>query len=361
MNRTLMAFEVAVSLVLLIGAGLLVKSSWLLQRVDPGFRAEGLLTLRVSLPGGRYEEEDVRVDYFRDIQERVGALPGIVGVGSMSHLPLTRGYMSTLFTVADRPPRDGEPRSYAMIQSVMPGLSETLGTHLVRGRLLEPSDRGDAPPVALINEALAAEAFGDGDPIGQVIQLFGWYDATVVGVVEDMREGGLDRVAPPEAILAYPQISGFGSMYVIVRTEGDPEEFIRPVVATISELDGDVPITRVASMEQVLRSSTADSRLTTLIFAAFAAIALLLSMVGVYGVLSYTVSERTYEIGVRVAMGAGGRRVVREVVAGAVVPVGVGVVAWVVLRTVFKIISTGMNLLLLIVIIAIAYLLLRGG
>jgi len=326
MNRTLMSAEVALSLVLLTAAGLLVKSSWLLQHVDPGFRTDGLLTLRVSLPGGRYEDEEFRIGYFRRIEERVQAIPGVAGVGSMSHLPMLSGYMSTLFTRPDRPQREDEPRSYAMIQSVMPGLAETLGTRLVRGRLLEPSDRGDAPPVVVINEALAAKAFGAADPLGGVIQLFGWLDATVVGVVADMRDVGLDRPALPEAILAYPQLSGFGSMFVVVRAEGDPGALVQPVVDAISELDGDVPITRVATMEEVLRSSTADSRLTTTLFALFAGIALLLSMVGVYGVLSYTVSERTYEIGVRVAMGAGRGTVVRQIVKGALAPVGLGVV-----------------------------------
>ncbi|MCG6987513.1 MAG: ABC transporter permease [Gemmatimonadetes bacterium] len=325
-NRILMAFEVALSLVLLTGAGLLIKSSWLLQHVDPGFRVDHLLTMRVSLPGGRYEDEATRVSYFRDIEERVGAIPGVVGVGSMSHLPLTSGYMSTLFTVVGRPPREGEARSYAMVQSAMPGLGETLGTRLLHGRFLEASDREDAPRVTVINRALATRAFGNDDPLGKKIELFGWFEATVVGVVKDVRDAGLDRVAPPEAILAYPQLSGFSSMYVVVRTKGDPGALRQPVVAAISELDRDVPITRVTTMEDFLRSSISDSRLTTAVFTLFAAVALLLSMVGVYGVLSYTVSERTYEIGVRVAMGAGRGTVVREIIRESVAPVGLGVV-----------------------------------
>lgn len=326
MNRTLMAAEVALSLVLLTGAGLLVKSSWLLQRVDPGFDTAGLLTLRVNLPGGRYEEGQARLDYFRQLDERVSALPGVVRVGSMYHLPMTPGYMSTLFTVEGHPAPEGGPRPFALMQWVTPGLAETLGTRLVRGRLLEPSDREDAPRVMVINESLARRAFGDADPLGGEIQVFGWYDATVVGVVADMRETGLSGPVPPEAILSYPQVAGFStSMYVIVRTESDPDDLIEPVVATISGIDGDVPITRVATMDQVLRSSVADSTLTTVVFALFAAAALLLSVVGVYGVLSYTVSERTYEIGVRVAMGAGRGTVVGEIVRGSLMPVGLGV------------------------------------
>jgi predicted permease len=327
MNRTLMAAEVALSLVLLTGAGLLVKSSWLLQRVDPGFDTAGLLTLRVNLPAGRYAEGQARLDYFNRLDERVSALPGVVRVGSMYHLPMNRGHMSTLFTVKDHPTPEGGPRPFAMMQWVTPGLAETLGARLVRGRLLEPSDREDAPRVMVINESLARQAFGDDDPVGGEIQVFGWYDATVVGVVADVRETGLTGTVPPEAILSYPQVADFTTaMYVVVRTDGDPGDLVEPVVAAISAIDRDVPITRVATMDEVLRSSVADSTLTTLVFVLFAAVALMLSVVGVYGVLSYTVSERTYEIGVRVAMGAGRGTVVREIVRGSLLPLGLGLV-----------------------------------
>jgi putative ABC transport system permease protein len=325
MNRTLMAFEVALSVVLLTGAGLLIKSSWLLQRVDTGFRSENLLTLRVNLPGGRYEEDAARVEYFRRLEEQVAAVPGVLRVGSMSYLPLTTRHMSTLFTVEDRPVQEGAPRSYAMIQSVMPGLGEALGTRLLRGRWLDPTDRADAPKVCVINQAMATAAFGSEDPLGRQIQLFGWFDASVVGIVADVREIGLDRPVQPEAILAYPQLPGFGVMSVVIRTAGAPQDLIPSVVAAIAALDRDVPITQVATMDAVLRASMADSRLTTMILSLFAAIAFVLSVVGVYGVISYTVSARTFEIGVRMAMGAGRGTVVREIMAGALVPLSLGV------------------------------------
>lgn len=325
MNRTLMAFEVALSLVLLTGAGLLIKSTWLLQRVDAGFRSENLLTLRVNLPGGRYDKDEARVDYFRRLEERVAAVPGVVRVGSMSFLPMTSMHMSTLFTVTGRPPQEGTPRSFATVQAVMPGLGEALGTRLLHGRWLEETDRADAPHVCVINRAMATAAFGAEEPIGKQIQLFGWFDATVVGIVENVREMGLDQPARPGAFLAYPQLPGFSTMYVVVRTAGAPRDLIPSVVAAISGLDRDVPITQVATMNDVLRASTAASRLTTMILSLFAAIAFVLSVVGVYGVISYTVSARTYEIGVRMAMGAGRGAVVREMVTRAFLPVGLGV------------------------------------
>jgi len=327
MSRTLVAFEVAISLVLLTGAGLLIKSTWVLQRVDPGFRSEDLLTLHVNLPSGRYEEEGARVEYFRRIDERLSAIPGVVASGSISFLPMTSQHMSTLFTVKDRPKREGSPREYAMVQVTTPGVARALGMDLLGGRWIEPSDGKDAPRVCVINQAMSKAAFGDDDPLGEEIQLFGWFNATVVGVVSDMREIGLARPPGPGAFLAYAQLPGVGAMYVTVRTAGAPRELIPSVVEAVAALDGDVPVSQVASMDDVLRLSIADSRLSTAVLSIFALLALLLSVVGVYGVISFTVSARTYEIGVRAALGAPRGTVVREVLSGIAVPVALGMLA----------------------------------
>jgi len=324
MSRTLVAFEIAVSLVLLTGAGLLIKSVWTLQRVDPGFRSEGLLTLRVNLPSGAYDEEEARAEYFRRLDARLSAVPGVLASGSISFLPMTTQHMSTLFTVKDRPAREGIPREYATVQVTTPGLESALGVNVFRGRWIDESDRADAPRVCVINQALAAAAFGDDDPLGGEIQLFGWYDATVVGVVSDLREIGLDRTPGPGAFLAYAQLPGVGAMYVTVRTSGAPDDLIPSVVDAVTSLDRDVPISQVASMDDVLRSSIAGPRLGTAVLSTFALLALLLSVVGVYGVISFTVSARTHEIGVRAALGAPRATVVREVLSGIAVPVGIG-------------------------------------
>jgi len=324
MNRTLVGFEIALSLVLLAGAGLLLKSSWHLQNVDLGFRTENVLTMRVTPPEGRYTESAVRAQYYRDIEARVGAVPGVTSVGSLWFLPMTNGHISTLYDVKDRPRAEGSERSYAMAQLLTPGVLDALDIPLIRGRWIEESDLPDAPWVGVINESMATEAFGTDDPIGKEMEMFGNLSFTVVGIVGDIRQYSPDEAPRSEVYFSTFQYQDVPSAYLTIRTSGDPTASIPAVRAALAEVDIDVPVSRIDTMEDVISRANSTSRLVTLLFSLFAGIALLLGAVGVYGVISHTVSERTYEIGVRIAMGARSGTVVREVIRSAATPVLVG-------------------------------------
>lgn len=326
MNQALVGLEIALSLVLLAGAGLLLKSSWRLQQVDPGFRTENVLLMRVTPPAGQYAESEVRAQYYRDIEEQVGAVPGVVSVGSAWFLPMTPGHMSTLYEVKDRPRPEGAERSYAMAQVLTPGVLEALDLPLLRGRWIEDSDLPDAPWVGVINEKMAREAFGTEDPIGREVQMFGYLWFTVVGIVADMHQYSPDLAPRSEVYFSTFQIQDVPSAYLTIRTQGDPAAVVPAVREALARVDADVPVSRIATMEELLARTTSDSRLTTMLFSLFAGIALLLGAVGVYGVVSHTVSERTYEIGVRMALGARKGIVVREVVRSAAIPIFVGLV-----------------------------------
>lgn len=321
MNRTLMAFEVALSVVLLAGAGLLLKSSWLLHRVDPGFRTDHLLTLKLTLPEGESWGEDARAQYIRRVEDRAGALPGVTGVGGITFLPLTPTSISTAYTVDGESLSEGVPPPFAMAQLVTPGLLETLDVPLLAGRWFDETDRPEAPMSGVINETLAKEAFGSDDPVGRTMQMFGHLDFTVIGVVGDIRQTDLAREPRPETFFSYYQLPGMSSLYLTVRSVDAPEGLAAAVQEAVRSVHGDVPISRVATMDEVLRTTTSAPRLTTLLFSLFAGMALLLGVVGVYGVVSYTVSTRTYEIGVRMAMGAQQHVVMSEVLRRALVPI----------------------------------------
>ncbi len=311
MRTLLVASEVALSLVLVTGAALLAKSLWRLQSVDVGFQTENLLVMRLTLPDSRYPEEAQMAAFVSQVNERVAALPGVSSAGIALALPFTGMAATFHYTIPGRPEPDDLPDTE--YQVVTPDYFRTMGMPLLRGRGITEADRADAPQVAVINETLANQQWPGEDPIGQRIS-FGSREIEIVGVVGDVRHFAYDRPPRPETYLAFAQ-DPWPFMALVVRADADVAAFIEPVRQQVLAVDPDQPVYSVGTMEGVLAESLRARRFTAFLLALFAGVALALAVVGIYGVMSYSVGQRVHEIGIRIALGAESTEVLRLVIA----------------------------------------------
>jgi putative ABC transport system permease protein len=325
----LVVAEVALSLVLLAGAGLLIRSFMRLQDVNPGFRAEGVLTARVQLPATRYEDERKAGAFFTDAVSRVATLPGVRAAAGISFLPLAGPGIGTSFHVADRPePPPGEFPS-AEVRPITPGFFATMGIPRLAGRDFAPSDTLDSPLVAIINESLARRHLSGENPIGKRLQVSIGPEngmlVDVVGIVGDIKFASLDADVRPTVYIPHTQLA-IGLMTLVARTDGDPLSLVSGVTGAVRAIDPELPLAEVRTMQEVVDATVARPRTVAVLLTAFAVLALVLAGVGVYGVMAYSVARRTQEIGVRMALGATPQSVFRMVLGHALRLVGAGVV-----------------------------------
>ncbi len=309
--------ELALAVVLTAGAGLLVKSLWQLQQVDPGFSTEGVLKADFQLPEKRYPAdfsvypEWVEIGRFEDeLKTRVAALPGVRSVAIAGRHPLDAGFTSSISVVG----REAEAGDWPepSIRQVDAGYFETLQIRLIAGRRLEVTDDATAPTVLLINESAADRYFPGDDPLGQRIRLWG-SNREIVGVIANERFRGPAEVTPPAVYLPLKQApSPTGSL--LLRVDRNPELFVASVRGIVRELDPALPLSGVEPMAVTLRDSMEQRRFTMLLLGIFATVALVLAVVGVHGVLTYTVAQRKQEIGIRMALGADRHTVQRLIV-----------------------------------------------
>jgi putative ABC transport system permease protein len=327
LRHALVVTEIALAIVLLIGSGLLIRSFLGLQAVDPGFNPENLLTVKVSLPASKYPEDHQKILFFRQLLDRVGAVPGVRSASAINFLPYTGPGAATKFTVEGRPaPPPGED-FVTEVSVVDPGYFQTMNIPLVAGRTFTSREATEISRVAVINEAMARQYFPGEDPIGKRVTVnMGAEPAPteIVGIVRDVRNQGLDLDPKPMVYWPHPELT-YPFMTLVIRTGSDPLALASAVKREVQALDPDQPVADVRVMEQWLADSTSRARFTTLLLAIFAGVALLLAMVGIYGVLSYAVAQRTHEIGIRMALGAQRGDVLRMVVGQALLLTGIGV------------------------------------
>ncbi|MCI0489447.1 MAG: ABC transporter permease [Blastocatellia bacterium] len=325
----LVVFEMAIALMLLIGAGLMIRSFQRVYQVDLGFNSDRLLTVGLSLPRSKYADGASLKAFYKQLEERLAAVPGVESVGSTSQILLPELTNSTIFSVEGRAPEPEAQRLEVPYDTVTPDYFKTMGMALAQGRTFTEQDGPDAEQVVVINEAMARRYWPDTDPVGKRFK-YGDPDSnspwmTVVGVVRDTRRQGLDRTIRIESYLPYAQ-APFRSMYVVVRAAGDPLALASTLRDTVWSLDKDLPVANIQTMEQILSETTAQRRLNMLLMGLFAAVALILAAVGIYGVMSYSVTRRTREIGIRQALGATRRDVLRMIIKQGMIIAFAGVV-----------------------------------
>ncbi|CAA9291869.1 MAG: Acidobacterial duplicated orphan permease (function unknown), partial [uncultured Gemmatimonadaceae bacterium] len=317
LRRVLAGAQVALVVVLLTGAGLLIRSFLELRRVELGFRPDHLLTMELALPAAKYQQAPQRTAFYETLVERVGALPGVQGAGAISSIFLSNTPNSTTFTIEGRPRTREQEEVEVPLDAVTPGYFRVMGVPVVRGRAFTAADRADAPPVVMINETMARRFWPDEDPVGRRFKYGGpegdapWM--TIVGVVGDMRRTGYDAPVRYETFLPVAQDAP-GRLTLVVRTAGPPLALVGAVRAAVRAIDPDQPVYGVASMDQTLGTMVAERRFSMALLGTFAALALVLGLVGVYGVTSYLVAQRTRELGLRIALGANPAQIVRAVV-----------------------------------------------
>jgi putative ABC transport system permease protein len=312
--------QIAIAIVLLVGAGLMAKSFWALLHVAPGFRSESILTARLSLPRSHYPNNPTIAAFERELSDRLLARPGIQSAGFASYLPLSGSDNGWAFFIEGRPPLPTGVWNVVKYRPVSPGYFETIGIPLLRGRSFTTADTLESPWVMVINSSMAREYWGQEDPIGRRMRFAGPTWRTVVGVVGDVLHEGLDGETKPEMYMPMEQAANIESgPTIVLRTALDPAATAAELRAAVAAIDRALPVDRIESMDQLIAGTVAQPRFRTMILAAFSLLALVMASIGIYGVMNYLVVQRTREFGIRLSVGATRTDLLRLVPRGGVV------------------------------------------
>jgi putative ABC transport system permease protein len=336
-RRALVVAEVALSLTLLVGAGLLIRSVAKLQGVDPGFDPKNVLTFDLALPAVKYRSDTSQILFTNQLLPQLNAIPGVRAAGMTSVLPFSGGWSTSTLSVEGVTIPEGQNGPWGDVRVVSPRFFEALRIPLKRGRLLTDQDRQGAPRVAVIDEQFVKKYFPNTDPIGKRMTFGGGRTSapdstwmTIVGVVGHAAHEGLDADPRIQYYLPASQAGG-RFMSVAVSTKGDPHGVIAGVRNVVQRVDAGLPIAHISTMEQLVDRSVGQRKLSMILLGVFSGIALLLASIGIYGVMSYSVAQRSRELGIRMALGAERGRVLRLVVGQgmwlAVLGVVIGLVA----------------------------------
>jgi putative ABC transport system permease protein len=336
----LVVFEVAVCLVLLVGAGLMLQTMARLRSIDLGFRSDHLLTLRTTLPRAKYADLVRRTGYYQRVLDGVRTLPGVESAGFGSTLPFLSMGNTVGYLVEGQPAPGRDDFSDALIRVTSGDYLQALGTRMLEGRPFRQSDGETAPLVAVINESMARRYFPGQSALGHRLSISSnlaqW--RTIVGVVRDVRERGYELAMKPGIYLPQSQTADFFTDSLIIRTVSEPSTLAPSIRRIISSVDSEQPVAAVRTMDEILDTNVADRSQQMTLLTAFAALALILATIGLYGVLAYSVTQRTREIGLRMALGAGANRIVGAIVLRGLTLAAIGLAiglatAWALART----------------------------
>lgn len=339
-RAALVVSEIALAMLLLVGAGLLFKSFERLSRISPGFSTDHILVANIVRSPTAYSDRNVRLDFFDRLFEQISALPGVRSVGAASFLPVTGAGPALHFNIQGRPPRSPQEYTIASYRAVSVGYLKTLGLPLIAGRWIEDRDREGAPAVVVVNSSFARTYFPNQSPLGQHLQVGAmpnpdprvpWME--IVGIVADVKQS-LASESSTEMYVPFrqaDQVLPVLTMSLVVRTAGDPMAQTNSIRSVVHNIDANQPVTAIRSMDENVAQSVSAPRFRTVLLSVFAGIALVLAAVGIFGVMAYSVAQRTRELGLRIALGASRGRVLQLVLAHGVrltlVGVGIGLVA----------------------------------